>query len=71
MLTIVNIVLAFRFRSRLRYVFLCIGSSLIFATIYLRYHYVIDVLVGGFLVLLCMPLEVPVDKFLRKRLRLQ
>lgn len=71
MLTIVNIVLAFRFRSRLRYVFLCIGSSLIFATIYLRYHYVIDVLVGGFLVLLCMPLEVPVDKFLRKRLRFQ
>ena len=69
MLTIVNIALAFRFRSRLRYVFLCIGGSLIFATVYLRYHYVIDVLVGGLLVLLCMPLEVPVDKYLRKRLR--
>lgn len=68
MLTLVNIVLAFRNRSRLRYVFLGIGSSLIFATVYLRYHYVVDLLVGGLLVLLCMPLEVPVDKFLRKRL---
>jgi membrane-associated phospholipid phosphatase len=68
MLTIVNIVLAFRFRSRFRYVFLGIGSSLVFATIYLRYHYVVDVLVGAGLVLLCMPLEVPVDKFMRKRL---
>ncbi len=66
MLTIVNIVLAFRYRSRLRYVFLGIGSSLIFATIYLRYHYVIDLIVGGLLVLLCMPLEVRVDKFIRK-----
>lgn len=69
MLTIVNIILAFRFRSRLRHLFVVIGGSLIFATVYLRYHYVVDLLVGGVLVLLCMPLEVPVDKFLRKRLR--
>ena len=70
MLTLVNILLAFRFRSHLRYVFLGIGSSLIFATVYLRYHYVIDVLVGIALVFVCMPLEVPVDKFLRNRMRL-
>lgn len=69
MLTIVNIVLAFRFRSRFRYVFLLIGGSLIFGTVYLRYHYVIDLLAGGLLVLLCMPIEVPVDKYARKLLK--
>ncbi len=69
MLTLVNIVLAFRFESRFRYVFLIIGCSLIFGTVYLRYHYVVDLLVGGLLVLLCMPLEVPVDKYVRKTLK--
>ncbi|MBU3678773.1 MAG: hypothetical protein FGM32_04090 [Candidatus Kapabacteria bacterium] len=69
MLTLVNIALAFRFKSRYRYVFLIIGGSLIFGTVYLRYHYVVDLLVGGFLVLLCMPLEVPVDKYVRKTLK--
>ena len=69
MLTLVNIVLAFRFRSRFRYVFLVIGGSLIFGTVYLRYHYVIDLLVGGLLVLVCMPLEVPVDKYVQKTLK--
>jgi len=69
MLTLVNIALAFRFKSRYRYVFLIIGGSLIFGTVYLRYHYVVDLLVGGFLVLLCMPLEVPVDKYVQKTLK--
>ncbi|MFM8771304.1 MAG: phosphatase PAP2 family protein [Candidatus Kapaibacterium sp.] len=70
MLTIVNILLAFRFKSRFRHLFLIIGGSLIFGTVYLRYHYVVDLLVGGLLVLLCMPLEVPVDKYLRKTLKM-
>lgn len=69
MLTLVNIVLAFRFRSRFRYLFLIIGGSLVFGTVYLRYHYVVDLLVGGLLVLLCMPLEVPVDKYVQKTLK--
>lgn len=67
MMTLVNILLAFRFRSRLRYLFLVIGGSLIVATVYMRYHYVVDVLVGAGLALICLPLEPVVDRWLRRR----
>src|SRR5205814_5836316 len=43
---LITMLLAFKFRARTRWVLLVIGSGLIFATVYLRYHYVID-LVGG------------------------
>lgn len=46
MMTLVTIVMAFRFKVQSRVAILVIGSSLIFATVYLRYHYVAD-LVGG------------------------
>lgn len=46
MMTLVNIFLAFKYQSRLRWFFVVVGGSLIFATVYLRYHYVIDVLAG-------------------------
>ncbi len=46
MLTLMNIFLAFKYQSRLRWFFVVIGGSLIFATLYLRYHYVVDVLAG-------------------------
>jgi membrane-associated phospholipid phosphatase len=68
MLTITNIVLAFSNRSRLRWLFVIIGGSLVFATVYLRYHYVVDVLVGALLVVVCLPLEGPVDRWIRDRL---
>ncbi len=45
-MTLCTIILAFQLRARIRWPILVIGSSLIFATVYLRYHYVID-LVGG------------------------
>lgn len=48
MMTLVNIILGFRNRSYFRWVFLVIGGSLIFSTVYLRYHYVIDVIAGSF-----------------------
>lgn len=69
MLTITNIILAFGNRSTLRWLFVVIGGSLVFATVYLRYHYAIDVIVGALLVALCLPLEAPVDRWLRSRLR--
>ncbi len=46
MITLVVMYLSVRLRSRSRYFFLPVGSLLIFATVYLQYHYVID-LVGG------------------------
>ncbi|PLX25511.1 MAG: hypothetical protein C0600_11840 [Ignavibacteria bacterium] len=44
--TLIVILLAFRYRARTRWLLLLIGSLLIIATVYLRYHYVID-LIGG------------------------
>lgn len=46
MMTLVTMILAFRYRARARWIMLFIGSSLIFSTVYLRYHYVVD-LIGG------------------------
>ncbi len=46
MLTLIVMFLSVRLRSRSRYFFVPIGSLLIIATVYLRYHYVID-LIGG------------------------
>ena len=70
MLTITNIILAFRNRSRLRWLFVLIGGSLVFSTVYLRYHYVVDVLVGAALVAVCLPLERPVDRWIKTRLQI-
>ncbi len=47
-MTLLVIILSFKFNSRIKYFFLINGTLLIFATVYLRYHYVID-LIGGVL----------------------
>jgi membrane-associated phospholipid phosphatase len=46
MLTLITMYLAIKLRSRSRYFIVPVGGLLIFATVYLRYHYVID-LIGG------------------------
>ncbi|MBK7630648.1 MAG: phosphatase PAP2 family protein [Ignavibacteriales bacterium] len=46
MITLIVMYLSVRLRSRSRYFFIPIGTLLIFSTVYLWYHYVID-LVGG------------------------
>jgi membrane-associated phospholipid phosphatase len=45
-LTLVIIYIAFTNRLRSRWVLLVVGSLLIISTVYLRYHYVIDVIAG-------------------------
>lgn len=47
MMTLLNMALAFRFRSRSRWLIALLGCSLIVATVYLRYHYVVDLLAGA------------------------
>lgn len=59
--TFVVTLLAFKYRAHVRWVLGAICLSMIFATVYLRYHYVIDV-VGGLLFAVltlytCFPLE--------------
>jgi len=46
MITLIVMFLSVRLKSRSKYFFVTIGSLLIFATVYLWYHYVID-LIGG------------------------
>jgi membrane-associated phospholipid phosphatase len=48
MMTLIVIYLSFRYRDRTRYFLMVTGALLIFATVYLRYHYAIDVIAGAF-----------------------
>ncbi len=54
-LTVLTMFFAAKYHRKYFYVLLLIGSSLIFSTVYLRYHYVVDVFAGfafaGFVVL--------------------
>jgi membrane-associated phospholipid phosphatase len=54
MLTLIVILLAYKFRLRVRYILLVAGALLIIATVYLRYHYFIDIVAGAFLILPCL-----------------
>ncbi len=45
-MTLLVMFLSIKFRSKLKWFFIINGSFLIFATVYLRYHYVVD-LIGG------------------------
>jgi len=45
-LTLVVLYIAFTNRLKSRWILLVVGSLLIFSTVYLRYHYVIDVIAG-------------------------
>ena len=65
-LTLMNIIIAFKFRSKLRWVFLVIGGGLIFSTIYMRYHYGVDVLAGVFFALLSIYIEPKIRLLLNK-----
>lgn len=44
--TLVVMIFGFKFSSRLKWLLFVMGTSLIFSTVYLRYHYVVDILVG-------------------------
>jgi len=46
MITLIIMYLSVKLKSRSRYFFIPIGTLLIFATVYLWYHYVIDLIAG-------------------------
>ncbi|MDP2883971.1 MAG: phosphatase PAP2 family protein [Ignavibacteria bacterium] len=48
-LTIIVMTLGFRYRLKARWLLLSLGSLLILATMYLRYHYVVDLVAGALL----------------------
>ncbi len=54
MMTLVAVIIAYRYRLKIRHYTLGVGILLLVATVYLRYHYVIDLFAGAFLVLPCL-----------------
>jgi membrane-associated phospholipid phosphatase len=54
MMTLAAIVFAWKWHLALRYYVVIIGILLLFSTVYLRYHYVVDVLAGALLVIPCL-----------------
>lgn len=68
MITLANIILGFQYRSKLRWVFVVIGGSLIISTVYLRYHYAVDVLAGAVLAVALLPLEPVINKVIQNKI---
>lgn len=51
-MTVLTMYYAFKYHKKYFYLLLIVGTSLIFSTVYLRYHYVVDVIAGILLALL-------------------
>jgi membrane-associated phospholipid phosphatase len=66
MLSMLGILMAWRFRSRWRWFITIGGVSVIISTIYLRYHYVVDVIAGTTLALIVFFLQPLIVKMWRK-----
>jgi membrane-associated phospholipid phosphatase len=54
MMTLTLVYLSAKFQARVRHFIYVIGSLLIVATVYQRYHYVIDLIAGGCFMALCV-----------------
>jgi membrane-associated phospholipid phosphatase len=54
MLTVVTIVFAYQYRLKIRLYVLWVGILLIIATVYMRYHYAVDLLAGAALAVPCL-----------------
>jgi len=50
-MTLLSMIYAYKYSKKYFYILLVIGTSLIFSTVYLRYHYVVDVIAGIILAL--------------------
>ncbi len=70
MMTLVLVALGFRWRIRSRFLLLVLGVLLLMATVYLRYHYVIDVLAGAVLAVLCLSTTDRLYRFFIRSFRL-
>lgn len=66
MITLVNIILAFRFKVKSRYFILIFGIGIIIATVYMRYHYFVDILAGILFAFIALWLEPIFNRYFRK-----
>lgn len=65
-MTLLTILMAFKYKVKSRWFVLFIGSGLFFSTVYLRYHYVIDVIAGALLTVITLYTAEPVAAYFRK-----
>lgn len=66
-MTLITIVLAFRYNVKCRYVITFFGILLIISTVYLRYHYVVDILGGILFALITLPLASVIIKWWERK----
>jgi membrane-associated phospholipid phosphatase len=66
MITLVNIFWAYKLRVKSRHFILILGLSIMFATVYMRYHYLVDVLAGIFFAAAALLLEPIFNRFFKK-----
>jgi membrane-associated phospholipid phosphatase len=68
LVTLLTIAWAWRYHLRVRWVVTVAGALLIVATVYLRYHYVVDVLAGAVLAVLCLAVAPALHGWLSRQL---
>jgi len=66
-MTLLAIYLSFKYKQKIKWILLIVGISLIIATVYLRYHYVIDVFAGAFAALLIIVIAQPISKLIPRK----
>jgi len=67
MMTLVLMYLSARWKVRARYLVYFVGTLLIIATVYQRYHYVIDLVAGFFFAVLCIATAWPLYSYIKCR----
>jgi membrane-associated phospholipid phosphatase len=70
MMMLVLLYMAYAYRSRWRYTLTVIGVLLIIATVYQRYHYVVDLMGGALAMLFCVATSRRLYEFLKARLQI-
>lgn len=66
-MTLLAIYLTFKYKQKIKWLLLVVGLSLIIATVYLRYHYAIDVLAGAFCALFVIVIAHPIAVHLEQK----
>ena len=67
MMTLVLIYLSTKFKAKVRHFIYIIGSLLIVATVYQRYHYVVDLIAGAAFMVLCVSTSFPLYSYITKK----
>ena len=66
-MTLLAMYLSFKYNQKIKWVLLVVGLSLVIATVYLRYHYVIDVIAGSFCALFTIVIAHPIAVYLERK----